>query len=219
MLQRSVLLRGIPLALVLSSLPALAAQGSAPAGGTIASPSVSATASAPSSAGATGSVSSAAAAGTIASPSLTTGQGTTVSVPGTETAQFLSAQEKKTLMSEYNRAQSNEEKALRHVSRSQMRELTAAQGARSRTWNEQEKRARRDFFAAHTSGPERRKYVQDYIQRKKEFDRSIKAEYDTARKDWASKLEQMKARQKDQRKKFKAALDQGRRPSMDLWPK
>jgi hypothetical protein len=210
MLQRFASALGMVLSLVLSTSPARAAGSSAPASGAITTPSVTPSVVPSGTPART-------AGGTTASSA--PASGTIVSVEGTESAQLpVTAPEKKTLLSEYNRAQSNEEKALRHVSKSQMRELTAAQSQRNRTWHEQEKRARRDFFAAHTSGPERRKYVQDYIQRKKDFDLLMKNEYEAARKDSATKLDQLLTRQKDQRKKFKAALDQGQRPSADLWP-
>lgn len=200
------------------SLPSTLARAQSTAGaqGTIAaSAGAVGTIHAPSPAGSPGmSPSAAPATSPVGDP-----KSTTPSVEGTAAATYpLTEKDKKTLLSEYNRAQANEEKALRHLQRSQMKELTAAQSQRVRTWHEEQKNARRDFFDKHLSGPERREYVQGYIQRKKDFDQSVKVEYDTARKSWAEKVEQLKTRQKEQRKKFKASLDQGKRPDATLWP-
>jgi hypothetical protein len=126
--------------------------------------------------------------------------------------------EKKKLLAEFKKAQSSEEQAFFHTKRSQDRELSAAQNQRKKQWFENEKRQRHEFFKSHMNGPERRKYVQDYIQNKKAFERSIKDETANSKKMWAERLDRLKVKQKQQAAMFKAKLDQGERPDASLWP-
>lgn len=121
-------------------------------------------------------------------------------------------------MSEFSKAQSNQERAMIHTSKSELKELSAAQSQRARAWRENERKQRKAFFDAHTAGPERREYVQNYLKRKKELDDAQKGDYEDAKKRWAEKIDAMKKRQKEQAAAFKASVEQGVRPGSDMWP-
>jgi len=159
-------------------------------------------------------------AASVAIPTATTASpsGVPVVSPSPSVAATLSASDKKKLLAEYARAQANQEKALQHTSRSELKQLQAAQGQRSRSWRESERKKRKDYFESHTSGPDRRTFVQDYLKRKKELDDAQKGDYEDAKKKWATKLEDLRKKQKDQALEFKSKVDQGQRPDSGLWP-
>jgi hypothetical protein len=143
----------------------------------------------------------------------------TASVPASTPVAPLTEDEKKKLGSEFKKALSNERSAFSHQERSALRELRVAQNQKQRRWREEQKTARRKYFDEHMSGPERREYVQAYLKKKQEFENSQKVEYAEAKKNWASKLQELKQSQKSSEEKFHQDLNQGIRPSVDLWPK
>lgn len=154
----------------------------------------------------------------VSSPSaLNTNAG--ISIEASQKVEFpVNEEEKKKLLKEYKKAFSEEEKAFDHQERSAMKEFSAVQSAKVRTWNAQEKSARHSFFKSTTKGPERRKYIQDYIARKKSFDQSVKDENQVMKSSWKQKRELLKQNQKDRDVQFKASLDQNKRPPAALWP-
>ena len=134
-------------------------------------------------------------------------------------ANLVSAEDKSSLLSEFKKALSTEEKALQHQDKSQAKELSAAQNSRMKNWRSQEKATRKVFFEVHQSGPERRQYVQDYLKRKEAFDLTIKNEQNAAKKASKDKADALKQSQRDRMVQFKAQLDQNQRPDPALWPK
>ena len=136
-----------------------------------------------------------------------------ISLEASQNEQFpVTEAEKKKLLAEYKKSLLNEQKAMAHQEKASLKELQAAQSAKSKSWRDQERKARRKFFEQHTSGPERRQYVQDYLARKKAFDQSQKDELSTSKQGWASKLEDLKKDQKSKEDQFKSLLDQNKRP-------
>lgn len=130
----------------------------------------------------------------------------------------VTPEDKRKLLKEYERALLSESKALDHQERAAVRELSAAQNARAREWRENEKKSRRAYFDKVSSGPERRKYVQDFVARKKGFDQSLKEEMQGTRKAWREKKDKLKATHKENMVQFKAQLEQNKRPDASLWP-
>ena len=130
----------------------------------------------------------------------------------------LTAAEKKKLLSEFQKALTDQRGALAHQEKSAFKELSATQKFKQRKWREEQKTARHQFFDQHMSGPERREYVQAYLKKKEEFDAGIKAEYLAAKKTWMEKSIALRTMQKDLEGKFNASLAQGVRPPVDLWP-
>jgi len=134
-------------------------------------------------------------------------------------ASSMTASEKQKLSVDFQKALVKERKALSKQERSDLKSLASDQSARRKTWRLSEKRARRKYFNAHLSGPERRQYVQDYLKRKTAFEKSLKAEADAARKSWSEKENYLKLFQKERQEQFRASLEKGQSPSPDLWPK
>ena len=78
---------------------------------------------------------------------------------------------------------------------------------------------RRAFFESHLSGPDRRKYIQEYQDRKKKFDISLKEAYLAKRQEWDDKIEASRKKNNEAEIEFKKQLDQNLRPAADLWPR
>jgi hypothetical protein len=70
-----------------------------------------------------------------------------------------------------------EERDLEVNEKNTRKDLVKAQSDRRREWRDKERKARRAYFEAHGSGPERRAYVQDFVKRKKDFDYHEKVEW------------------------------------------
>jgi hypothetical protein len=155
----------------------------------------------------------------VGTPAAVSAASPVASVPASTPVAPLSEDEKKKLTSEYKKALSNERSAFNHQERSALRELRVAQNQKQRRWREEQKVARRKYFDEHMSGPERREYVQAYLKKKLEFENSQKAEYAEAKKSWSAKHQALKQSQKSAEEKFHQDLNQGIRPSVDLWPK
>jgi len=130
----------------------------------------------------------------------------------------LDESEKKKLLSEFQKAMSDQRSALAHQEKSSMKELTSVQSMKKKKWLVDQKRDRHQFFDTHMSGPERRQYVQDYQKKLQDFDAAIKTETATAKKNWADRAVALKQTQKEQETKFNTSLSQGIRPAINLWP-
>ena len=130
----------------------------------------------------------------------------------------IAANEKASLLDEFKKAKSNVDRALKHQEQAQFKELQTAQSVQAKVWREKERKARRDFFAGHETGPERRKYIQDYLPKKKQFDQSLKDDYAAKKKEWADKVEASKKKIAEQEVQFKAQLEKNVRPGDELWP-
>jgi hypothetical protein len=89
----------------------------------------------------------------------------------------ITREEKARIYSEFKKKLSEEERDFERQVKIKRRELVKMQNERRKDWREKEKKARREFFEAHTSGPDRRHYVQDFVKRKKEFDANEKKEW------------------------------------------
>lgn len=117
----------------------------------------------------------------------------------------ISREEKARIYSEFKKKLVEEEREFEKQEKTRRRELVRSQNERRREWREREKRARREFFESHTSGPERRHYVQDFVKRKKEFDSKEKRE-------WV----EFKQRQNEERKAFRISRQERNRRVNEL---
>ncbi len=141
----------------------------------------------------------------------------TLSPSPAQIAVSLTAAEKKKLLSDFKKAQSEEEKNLDRLEKTATKDIQAAQSSKIKEWRNQERKARRIYFDQHTSA-ERRTYVQDYLKRKESFEQSLKDELAASRWNFKTKRDQLKTAQKEKEEKFKAAVDQNVQPAADLWP-
>ncbi|MBU6153450.1 MAG: hypothetical protein KGP28_04030 [Bdellovibrionales bacterium] len=112
----------------------------------------------------------------------------------------ISREEKARIYSQFKKKLAEEEREFERQEKTRRRELVKSQNERRKEWREREKKARREFFESHTSGPERRHYVQDFVKRKKEFDA-------TEKREWV----EFKQRQSEERKAFRLSRQERNR--------
>ena len=156
---------------------------------------------------------------TQASPSPSVVPGSGVSLDASQKIEFpVTPSEKKKLAKDFKSALSEELNVFDRQEKQSTKTLALNQSLHAKAWREQERKARRIYFTEHTSGPERRQYVQDYQKRLKQFDQSLKDEAVSEKNSWKQKRELLKASQKNRDSQFKAALDQNKHPQDSLWP-
>jgi hypothetical protein len=129
----------------------------------------------------------------------------------------LSPDEQKKLRVEFKAALRQEELAFDHQEKSALKEFSIAQAAKVKEWRSREKKERHQFFDTHSTGPEQRKYVLDFVGRKKEFDLQLGESLKSEKRSWREKREALRVFQKNRQMKFEETLNQGQRPSADLW--
>ena len=142
---------------------------------------------------------------------------TVVAVPSATPEGPLSEDERRKLRMEFRSALRSAERAFDHQERSALREFQTAQSAEAKQWKERERLARRKYFEKHPTGPEQRKYVLGFVERKKEFDASQVLHLQAEKKTWRDKREVHRGKIKDRLNRFVNELDAGKRPSRDLW--
>jgi hypothetical protein len=142
----------------------------------------------------------------------------TVTPTPSPTPMPVSAAEKKSLQKDFDRAQIQEEKYLSRLESADERNFQNAQTSQQKNWRLNERRVRRQFFDQHMSGPARRTYVQDYLQRKEKFDEALKEEAERVKAARKSKHELLKKTQMQNKTMFQKSLDANQRPSGSLWP-
>jgi hypothetical protein len=130
----------------------------------------------------------------------------------------LTANDSKTLMNAFVRAQENEVKALRHRNASELSELKAAQKAKQNDWDNKERDARHKFFADHPKGPDRRAYIGDYMNRRKAFVQSLSDEKSQRLQNQDKSIKDLQEDQRQRLDEFKSYLLKGERPPAYLWP-
>jgi hypothetical protein len=148
-----------------------------------------------------------------------TGPSPTPSITTSATPERAMTQaERALLLSEFTRHQRMELQALRHQQSRNSEELRASQKARQREWEENEKVARRKFFAENPKGPDRRAYILDFNKRRKDLQTLMKQEKTARDAEHDARLGSMKADQQVKLKEFKEFLSRGERPPESLWP-
>jgi hypothetical protein len=137
--------------------------------------------------------------------------------PAASPEQALKPEEKKPLLGQFKKTLSEEERILDRQERTSIKDFSASQAQQLKDWRNQEKRARRAYFEHHSSGPERRDYVQGYIARKKQFDQRQKDDLSRFKGSLKEKHDAAKTLQKARELQFKSALDKNVRPDRSLW--
>ena len=96
------------------------------------------------------------------------------------------------------------------------REGDASRKIRRREWDAQEKAARRKFFEENTHGPERRKYVKDFNDRRKAFYDSLKSEEKVERNELDARWKALKESQRTRLNSVEEYLRRSERPLTKL---
>ena len=123
------------------------------------------------------------------------------------------------LLKEFKIAQAAEFKAMDHLQRSELKELKFSQAARRKEWLKKEADTRHKFFLDHTQGPDRRTYVQDYIDRRSALFQILADEYKQRLQEQDVRRRSLKDEQAQKLKEFQERLAEGKRPSAKLWPR
>ncbi len=131
---------------------------------------------------------------------------------------ITAAVKEKTLLREFQKAQTSEVKAIEHRHKFELKELKASQALRLKDWEKKEQDARHQYFAVHNQGPERRAYIQDFIKRREAFRKSLTEEKSHHTQVQDARLTNVRQEQQKKFKEFKMALDQGKDPETHLWP-
>jgi hypothetical protein len=144
---------------------------------------------------------------------------TEVESPYSGGANQITADQAKSLLAAFKRAQASELKALDHQQKLEIAELKASQKARQKEWEQKERETRHQYFEANTHGPDRRAYVRDFLQRRKAFLSLLTNERKQRMAENDAHKKSLKQDQDQKEKLFQQQLSWGQRPSEDLWPK
>lgn len=131
---------------------------------------------------------------------------------------LLKASEAANLLREFQRAQASEIKAVEHRHKLELKELKSTHSIRQKEWERQEKEQRHKFFAEHPRGPDRRGYIKDFMERRRNFQQLLKDETASRANEQGVRVQAMKQDQVSRLKEFQAALAKGERPPQQLWP-
>jgi hypothetical protein len=140
---------------------------------------------------------------------------TSMTSPGTG---VVTSADAKKMLTEFQRAQNSELKALDHRNKIELKELKAAHSARQREWERREKEARHKFFSEHTNGPDRRAYIKDFMERRKNFLQLLNDERAQRSHDQEVRVSSLRQDHAQRLKEFQEALKNGQRPAPNLWP-
>jgi hypothetical protein len=130
----------------------------------------------------------------------------------------ISSADGKKLLSEFDKAQASEVKALKRRQSQEIKELKYSQDARRREWERKEKEERHRFFAQHKKGAERRAYIKDFIERRNAFFQILSDEMTQRKQSQDARLKSIQAEQGEKKRDFQNCLDRGERPPQRLWP-
>ncbi len=130
----------------------------------------------------------------------------------------VSEAEGKQLLYEFTRAQSQDLAGLKKRQATEWKDLKAAQKARQADWDRKERDDRHKFFADHPAGPDRRAYIQDYLNRRRIFAQILSDEASQKSRDQSVRLSAVKEDQALKLKEFKEFLSHSQRPPTALWP-
>ncbi len=129
-----------------------------------------------------------------------------------EPASRISGSEKAVIYQEFRSKLREEERAFDAEEKSRRKALVRNQSDRRKEWRERERRARRAYFESHTSGPDRRHYVQDFVRRKKEFDQNEKTEWTDFNRKQREARKELRMSQKERTRQVNEALSREQRP-------
>lgn len=141
-----------------------------------------------------------------------------VPTPAPSVVKMLTQSEAKSLLSEFQKAQASELKALDHQNKMELVELQASQNARYKEWKKKEADARHAFFETHKAGAEQRKYVQDFIQRRDALFAILADEKASRAHEQEVRRKSFREEQDLKLREFKEFLGHGERPPARLWP-
>lgn len=154
----------------------------------------------------------------VSNPSVVALPSPTISPEPASAPALVTKTEAKTLLREFNRALHAESRALDHRQKFELKDLRASQAARKKEWEARERETRRDFFAKNAKGPERRAYIQDFLERRKTLHKMMAEEKRERVRIHDVRRKALREDQTTRSKEFNAYLNRGERPPERLWP-
>lgn len=128
----------------------------------------------------------------------------------------IARKEVRRIRREFTETLDRERDLLRADQKRKRRDGDANRKARRREWDAQEKAARRKFFEENSHGPERRKYVKDFNDRRKEFYASLKSEEKLERSELEARWKALKESQRARLNSVEEYLRRSERPLTTL---
>lgn len=125
----------------------------------------------------------------------------------------LSTMERDQILSRLKDRISLEDRQFEAEGKSRKKELVRSQNDRRKTWRDSERKLRRAFFESHSSGPDRRKYVQDFVRRKVEYDRNEKNEWVEFHQRQKEERESLRKKHAELDRQVKDGLGRNERPA------
>jgi hypothetical protein len=125
----------------------------------------------------------------------------------------LSAMERDQILSRLKDRISVEDRQFEAEGKSRKKELVRSQNDRRKAWRDSERKLRRAFFESHSSGPDRRKYVQDFVRRKVEYDRNEKNEWVAFNQRQKEERESLRKKHSELDRQVKDGLGRNERPA------
>lgn len=123
------------------------------------------------------------------------------------------------MVSKFQKAQRAELRNLDKKDKLEQKSLKTTQKARLRKWEEDEKKARYEYFETHVKGPDRRSYIQEFLQRREKLLQEMKEEKAKLTQTQEVRRKQLKMEQAENFEKFQKSIDSGETPSQELWPR
>jgi hypothetical protein len=111
----------------------------------------------------------------------------------------------------------SETRKLKQQQDKELSELKKSNRQKRDEFDRNEKSARRQFFAEHTHGPDRRAYMKDLIERRKKFYSELKQDEKNKSDEFKQARVDLERHQKQRLQEFMKELKEGYKPSQDLW--
>jgi hypothetical protein len=129
----------------------------------------------------------------------------------------ISPDEQKKVMKDFNRVLQETKKKWDQTEKADWKKFKTEQKQSRDQWRKKERTERRMYFDAHLSGPERRTYVQAYIQRKKEFEIQEQEALKKFRQQWIQRQSSAKKLFKSEELRLKQSLPVGQKLESGQW--
>lgn len=129
----------------------------------------------------------------------------------------ISPDEQKKVLKDFNRALQETKKKWDQTEKADWKKFKTDQKHNRDQWRKKERTERRTYFDAHLSGPDRRTYVQAYIQRKKEFEIQEQEALKSFRQNWIQRQSSAKKQFKSEESRLKQALATGQKLESGQW--
>lgn len=129
----------------------------------------------------------------------------------------IAAKESSRLRSDFRKALKEQLKQFKRDLDRAAKDGKASRKEQLRAWNDGEKKKRHEFFSKNGHGPERRAFIQDFIQRREALLTALKEEEKAQKRDQDTRLKAYEDSQRHRTGEFEAALKRGERPAAYLW--